>query len=120
MPYGSFLETNILLTSTSTFMRHYFRHAKFGDWLVFREIFFGLEGVIGKCVGCFLVYLFFEGIQDIPFCETTFKFYCTILGSGKVAVNDKITVKNTFFSLISLEKIQQIKFDLIISNNRKY
>ena len=44
------------------FRRHFFRRTKLGDWWDFQKIVFylnfGLKGVIEKCVGCFVVYLF--------------------------------------------------------------
>ena len=59
------------------FRRHFFRRTKLGDWWVFKKNL-GLKGVMEKCVGCFLVYLFLR----VLFCfkkvlrDRKFKFLC--------------------------------------------
>ena len=45
------------------FRCQFFRHTKFDDWWIFKNVLFlilGLNGVMEKCVGCFLVYIFGE------------------------------------------------------------
>ena len=48
------------------FRRHFFSHTKFCKLRVLKTFFFniGLKGVIEKCVGCFLLYLFLRGFFD--------------------------------------------------------
>ena len=96
------------------FRRHCFRHTNF-KILKFRFSFFlnlGLKGVIEKCVGCFLVYLFlgvFFRLKSVKKCVYVVNLKNAVLPVKSVFINVKKGISELWFwlALIHTTKVSK-------------